>query len=51
MRTRKERQFTAQEALEAITAAQQQTAKAQAMIDGQLQQLGNVKAQLEEYWD
>jgi len=51
MRTRKERRATTQQALEAITDAQQQTAKTQAMIDGQIQQLGNVKAQIEEYWD
>ena len=51
MRTRKKRQRDSAAMQQAVAEAQARAEKAQRMAEQQLKELGNVKAQIEEYWD
>jgi len=51
MRSRIERQRDSAALHQAVADAQARAESAQRMAEQQLKELGNVKAQLEEYWD
>ena len=51
MRTRKERTADSAAMQQAVAEAQERAEAAQRMAEQQLRALGDVKAQIEEYWD